>query len=161
MKNCVFSSFCICSFGICCKIYKKNVDHVYDTDSAESVASTMQKYDLGAIPVVNKNKKLIGIVTNRDLRFEKNEERPVIEVMTSENLITTLESIELSKAEVILQENRIEKLPKIDKNSPKLQQKPPKSIFTIANQLVRISCCIFGLLLLILSHFLILVALNF
>ena len=74
----------------------------------------MKENSIGGIPVVNENKKLIGIVTNRDLRFEKNEERPVIEVMTSENLITTLESIELSKAEVILQENRIEKLPVVD-----------------------------------------------
>ncbi|RCL71657.1 MAG: IMP dehydrogenase [Flavobacteriales bacterium] len=74
----------------------------------------MKENSIGGIPVVDDNKKLIGIVTNRDLRFEKNEERPVIEVMTSENLITTLESIELSKAEVILQENRIEKLPVID-----------------------------------------------
>ena len=74
----------------------------------------MKENSIGGIPVVNENKKLIGIVTNRDLRFEKNAERPVIEVMTSENLITTLESIELSKAEVILQENRIEKLPVVD-----------------------------------------------
>ena len=48
-------------------IYKKNVDHVYDTDTAESVASTMQKYDLGAIPVVNKKKKLLGRITIDDI----------------------------------------------------------------------------------------------
>ncbi len=48
-------------------IYKKNVDYVYDTDSAESVASTMQKYDLGAIPVVNKKKKLLGRITIDDI----------------------------------------------------------------------------------------------
>ena len=48
-------------------IFKKNVDHVYDTDSAESVASTMQKYDLGAIPVVNKKKKLLGRITIDDI----------------------------------------------------------------------------------------------
>ncbi len=48
-------------------IYKKNVDHVYDTDSAESVASTMQKYDLGAIPVVDKKKKLLGRITIDDI----------------------------------------------------------------------------------------------
>ena len=48
-------------------IYKKNVDHVYDTDSADSVASTMQKYDLGAIPVVNKKKKLLGRITIDDI----------------------------------------------------------------------------------------------
>ena len=48
-------------------IYKKNVDHVYDTDSAESVAGTMQKYDLGAIPVVDKKKKLLGRITIDDI----------------------------------------------------------------------------------------------
>ena len=48
-------------------IYKKNVDHVYDTDPADSVASTMQKYDLGAIPVVNKKKKLLGRITIDDI----------------------------------------------------------------------------------------------
>ena len=48
-------------------IYKKNVDHVYDIDSAESVASTMQKYDLGAIPVVDKKKKLLGRITIDDI----------------------------------------------------------------------------------------------
>lgn len=74
----------------------------------------MKENSIGGIPVVDSNKKLIGIVTNRDLRFEKNLERPVLQVMTSDNLITTLESIELSKAEVILQENRIEKLPVVD-----------------------------------------------
>ena len=74
----------------------------------------MKENSIGGIPVVDSHKKLIGIVTNRDLRFEKNLERPVLEVMTSDNLITTLESIELSKAEVILQENRIEKLPVVD-----------------------------------------------
>ena len=55
-------------------IYKKNVDHVYDTDSAESVAGTMQKYDLGAIPVVNKKKKLLGRITIDDLIKEEAEE---------------------------------------------------------------------------------------
>jgi IMP dehydrogenase len=74
----------------------------------------MKENSIGGIPVVDDAKKLIGIVTNRDLRFEKNIQRPIMEVMTSENLITTLESISLSNAEVILQENRIEKLPVID-----------------------------------------------
>jgi IMP dehydrogenase len=74
----------------------------------------MKENSIGGIPVVDDAQKLIGIVTNRDLRFEKNIQRPIMEVMTSENLITTLESISLSNAEVILQENRIEKLPVID-----------------------------------------------
>ena len=77
----------------------------------------MKENSIGGIPVVDDAKKLIGIVTNRDLRFEKNIQRPIMEVMTSENLITTLESISLSKAEVILQENRIEKLPVIDSDN--------------------------------------------
>ena len=74
----------------------------------------MKENSIGGIPVIDADKKLIGIVTNRDLRFERNTNRPVVEVMTSENLITTPESIELSKAEVILQKNRIEKLPVVD-----------------------------------------------
>ncbi|MDX1333823.1 MAG: IMP dehydrogenase, partial [Robiginitalea sp.] len=60
--------------------------------------------------------KLIGIVTNRDLRFEKNNDRPISEVMTSENLVTVGEGTSLEAAEDILQENKIEKLPVVDKN---------------------------------------------
>ena len=77
----------------------------------------MKENSIGGIPVVDDEQKLIGIVTNRDLRFEKNIKRPIVEVMTSDGLITTLESISLSNAEVILQENRIEKLPVIDSDN--------------------------------------------
>ena len=77
----------------------------------------MKENSIGGIPVVDDEQKLIGIVTNRDLRFEKNVNRPIVEVMTSDKLITTLESISLSDAEVILQENRIEKLPVIDSDN--------------------------------------------
>ncbi len=71
----------------------------------------MAEHSIGGIPIVDSVGKLIGIVTNRDLRFEKNDERPIVEVMTSENLVTTSEGTSLGQAEVILQENKIEKLP--------------------------------------------------
>ncbi len=74
----------------------------------------MKENSIGGIPVVDENKVLKGILTNRDLRFEKNVLRPVREIMTAENIITTGESTDLTTAEVILQENRIEKLPVVD-----------------------------------------------
>ncbi len=76
----------------------------------------MHDNKIGGIPIVNKNGLLVGIVTNRDLRFEKNLKRPVREVMTSKNIITT-KVTDLKKAEQILQHNKIEKLPVIDKNN--------------------------------------------
>lgn len=69
---------------------------------------------IGGIPVVDSAKSLVGIVTNRDLRFEKQLDRPISEVMTSENIITGTESTSLSEAEKILQEHKIEKLPVVD-----------------------------------------------
>ena len=77
----------------------------------------MREYRIGGIPIVSDKMKLVGIVTNRDLRFEKNESRPVMEVMTSENLVTVHEGISMSDAEEILQAHKIEKLPVIDKNN--------------------------------------------
>ena len=71
----------------------------------------MAEHSIGGIPIVDQEGHLKGIVTNRDLRFEKDNERAIVEVMTSENLITTAEGNSLSQAEVILQENKIEKLP--------------------------------------------------
>ncbi|TDQ29742.1 IMP dehydrogenase [Tenacibaculum caenipelagi] len=74
----------------------------------------MREHKIGGIPIVDEGGKLIGIVTNRDLRFEKNNERPIVEVMTSENLVTVAEGTSLKDAEVILQENKIEKLPVVN-----------------------------------------------
>lgn len=76
----------------------------------------MEEYHIGGIPVVDSENRLVGIVTNRDLRFERNIHRPVYEVMTKENLITTTEFTDFEKAADILQEHRIEKLPVVDKN---------------------------------------------
>lgn len=74
----------------------------------------MKEHKIGGIPVVDDEKKLVGIVTNRDLRFEKENERPITEVMTSESLITVAEGTSLQQAEIILQSNKIEKLPVVN-----------------------------------------------
>jgi IMP dehydrogenase len=73
----------------------------------------MKENKIGGIPVINGDRKLVGIVTNRDLRFEKNMNRPIREVMTSEGLITA-DKVDLAKAEDILQEHKIEKLPVVN-----------------------------------------------
>ncbi|SHI67678.1 IMP dehydrogenase [Aquimarina spongiae] len=78
--------------------------------------NNMREHSIGGIPIVDDENTLIGIVTNRDLRFEKNDERPISEVMTSENLVTVGEGTSLQEAEVILQNNKIEKLPVVDGN---------------------------------------------
>lgn len=79
--------------------------------------NNMREHSIGGIPIVDDNYKLIGIVTNRDLRFEKNDQRPISEVMTSDNLVTVGEGTSLQQAEVILQNNKIEKLPVIDSSN--------------------------------------------
>ncbi len=74
----------------------------------------MHEYHIGGIPVVDEENHLVGIVTNRDLRFERNMDKKVDEVMTSENLVTTHQKTDLAAAAQILQENKIEKLPVVD-----------------------------------------------
>jgi IMP dehydrogenase len=75
----------------------------------------MREYKIGGIPVIDENGKLLGIITNRDLRFQKDMSIPVERIMTKENLITAPEGITLEKAEVILQQYKIEKLPVVNK----------------------------------------------
>ena len=77
----------------------------------------MAEYHIGGIPVVDEQKCLVGIVTNRDLRFERRLDRPVEEIMTKENLVTTHQQTNLADAAQILQENKIEKLPVVDKDN--------------------------------------------
>ena len=74
----------------------------------------MAEYKIGGIPVVDKDGYLVGIVTNRDLRFERDMLKPVEEVMTKENLVTTSRSTNLEEAAEILQQHKIEKLPVVD-----------------------------------------------
>ena len=76
--------------------------------------ASMKEHGIGGIPVVDKEGKLAGIVTNRDLRFEKRNDRMITEVMTSENLVTAPAGITLTEAEDILQAHKIEKLPVVD-----------------------------------------------
>ena len=85
-------------------------------NTVEDALALMKKYKIGGIPVVESNLKLIGIVTNRDLRFEKRLKRKIKDVMTSENLITTSQTTDLEKASEILQKHKIEKLPVVDEN---------------------------------------------
>ncbi|MBO7367208.1 MAG: IMP dehydrogenase [Paludibacteraceae bacterium] len=76
----------------------------------------MNEFHIGGIPVVDENMMLVGIVTNRDLRFERNMKKLIDDVMTKENLVTTNQSTDLEAAAQILQENKIEKLPVVDKD---------------------------------------------
>ena len=77
----------------------------------------MAEFSIGGIPVVDDQGKLKGIVTNRDLRFGRNDNRPITEVMTSKNLVTVSAGTSLKDAEGILQQNKIEKLPVVDGNN--------------------------------------------
>ncbi len=83
--------------------------------TVQDAEKIMREYKIGGIPVVDGNGKLLGIITNRDLRFQKDLSVPVERIMTRENLITATESITLEKAEIILQEYKIEKLPIVNK----------------------------------------------
>ena len=88
-----------------------------DVDStAGDAEKIMRENKIGGIPVVDKDNKLIGIITNRDLRFQKMMKRPITEIMTKENIITADAEVGLTEAEGILQEYKIEKLPIIDKD---------------------------------------------
>ncbi|MCG9971052.1 IMP dehydrogenase [Christiangramia crocea] len=87
------------------------------TARVRDAKESMREHSIGGIPIVDESGKLLGIVTNRDLRFEKNLSRPISEVMTSENLVTVSEGTSLEDAEDILQENKIEKLPVINKEN--------------------------------------------
>lgn len=90
---------------------------VLPTATIKEALLLMKEHSIGGIPVIDKDGFLIGIVTNRDLRFEKILTRKVKEVMTSDGLITTLDGKNLVKAEEILQIHKIEKLPVVDENN--------------------------------------------
>ncbi|MCX7876211.1 MAG: IMP dehydrogenase [Melioribacteraceae bacterium] len=83
--------------------------------SIREAEAIMSKYHISGIPVVDLNNKLVGILTNRDLRFEINKDLPVYELMTKENLITAPLGTTLEEAQKILHKHRIEKLPVVDK----------------------------------------------
>ncbi len=85
--------------------------------TVKDALALMAEYKIGGIPVVDDERHLVGIVTNRDLRFQKDMGRKIDEVMTKENLITTTQSTNLEAAAEILQEYKIEKLPVVDKDN--------------------------------------------
>lgn len=90
---------------------------IHDDATVRDALALMSEYHIGGIPVVNDENKLVGIVTNRDLRFERQVNRPIAEVMTKDNLITTTEVTDFIKAADILQDHKIEKLPVVDKEN--------------------------------------------
>jgi len=87
---------------------------VHADETVLAAKKLMSEFKIGGIPVVDEKGLLIGIVTNRDLRFEKNNGRLISEVMTSKNLVTVSVGTSLKQAEIILQDNKIEKLPVVD-----------------------------------------------
>lgn len=87
---------------------------IHPDDTVGDALNLMKEFHIGGIPVVDINGKLIGIVTNRDLRFQENHRRPIKEIMTSEGLITTSKTTDLEHAALILQNHKIEKLPVVD-----------------------------------------------
>jgi len=90
---------------------------LYQDSKVGDAKESMSQNKIGGIPIVDSKRKLIGIVTNRDLRFENNKSRPIKEVMTVKNLITVNKGTSLKDAEEILQKHKIEKLPVVDKNN--------------------------------------------
>lgn len=90
---------------------------LYPYQTVAEALDLMQKYRISGIPVIDENKKLVGILTNRDLRFEPDLNQPVEKLMTKENLITAKGKVSLEQAEKILQKHKIEKLPVVDKQN--------------------------------------------
>ncbi len=104
-----------------------------EDDTIGKAHSQMREFKIGGIPVVNTHGDLVGILTNRDLRFEKNMKRLVRDVMTKEHLITAPEGTDLKKAEIILQKYKIEKLPVVNKKGKLVGLITYKDILKIKN----------------------------
>ncbi len=88
---------------------------IRDNKTVGDALGMMAEYKIGGIPVVDSHNTLVGIVTNRDLRFEQDMDKPITFVMTKDNLITTSQKTDLKEAAEILQHYKIEKLPVVDK----------------------------------------------
>src|SRR4051812_18480057 len=83
-------------------------------DTVREATALMQRFRISGVPIVDDSEKLVGIITNRDLQFERKLDRPLSEAMTSRNLITATEGTTLDEAEQILAKHRIEKLPVVN-----------------------------------------------
>ncbi len=90
--------------------------YLYPDNLISEAEELMAKYRISGVPIVNKEKKLVGILTNRDLRFIEDYSQPVHSVMTRENLITAPVGTTLEQAKTLLRENKIEKLPLVDED---------------------------------------------
>ena len=89
---------------------------LYPDNLVKDAVELMEKYRISGVPITTPDGKLVGILTNRDLRFEHNFQQPISNVMTKENLVTAPEGTSLDEAKVILGKHRIEKLPIVDSN---------------------------------------------
>tara|TARA_B100000902_G_scaffold397207_1_gene460294 strand:- start:1102 stop:2559 length:1458 start_codon:yes stop_codon:yes gene_type:complete len=107
---------------------------LHSNATALEAKNVMAENNIGGIPIVDGNKKLLGIITSRDLRFEKNLNQTVDKIMTDKNLITTGKSTSLEQAENILQKNRIEKLPVIDASNTLIGLITYRDIFKVKEQ---------------------------
>lgn len=85
-------------------------------DKIEDAEKLMSRFRISGVPIVDDNMKLVGIITNRDLRFEEDYDRPIEKVMTEEGLVTAPEGTTLEEAKSVLQEHKIEKLPLVDQD---------------------------------------------
>ncbi len=103
------------------------------TSTIGEALQLMKLHSIGGIPIVDNNGKLVGILTNRDLRFQEDYNRPVQEVMTKEKLITAPVGTSLNDAKKILQQFRIEKLPVVDQNNKLVGLITYKDILKIKN----------------------------
>ena len=111
---------------------------IFENSLVEDAKNIMNKYKIGGIPVLSSEKKLVGIVTNRDLRFEKNNKKSIKSIMTSSSLITSTKNISLSDAEIILQKNKIEKLPIINSNNELVGLITFRDIMKVKNSLMHV-----------------------
>lgn len=89
---------------------------LHESAVLQDARNIMKEFRIGGIPVVDTDRKLVGIITNRDIRFQKDPKKPIKDIMTTENLVVAPEGVDLAKAEEILQQYTIEKLPIVDKN---------------------------------------------
>ncbi len=90
--------------------------HLSPGDTIAEAEKLMSRFRISGVPIVDEDMKLVGIITNRDLRFEEDYERSIEEVMTEEGLVTAPEGTTLEEAKSVLQEHKIEKLPLVDQN---------------------------------------------
>ncbi|MCK8826702.1 IMP dehydrogenase [Natroniella acetigena] len=86
-------------------------------DKVYKAEALMAKYRISGVPILDEDKKLVGIITNRDLRFENDFEQPIKNVMTEEELVTAPVGTSIEEAKDVLQEHKIEKLPLVDQNN--------------------------------------------